>query len=152
MEKQIKDFENRLKDNSLKITGPRQIILNLLAENKDKHLTADDVHKMLQEKNEKVGIATVYRTLSMLEKLGFINGIYLDDGCSRYQFLGSREKHEHHHLICEKCGKVIDMQDDLLDLLEKQVSAKYGFLVKNHKVKLYGICSECLVDFPSGKY
>ena len=143
MEKQPNLFENKLKDNSLKLTGQRKNILDLLADNSEKHLAADEVHKLLQENYEKVGIATVYRTLSLLEKLGLVCGLYLDDGCVRYQINDSTEKHQHHHLICERCGKVIDMQDDLLDLLEKQVNKKYGFVVKNHKVKLYGVCKEC---------
>jgi len=143
MEKQVNNFEDRLKDNSLKLTGPRQCILNYLACNRDKHLTADDIHRLLLQNDEKVGIATVYRTLSLLEKLELINGIYLEDGCVRYQLMDTKEKHEHHHLICEKCNKIIDMQDDMLERLERQVNEKYGFLVKNHKVKLYGICKEC---------
>jgi len=143
MEKQFSNFENRLKDNSLKLTGPRQMILNVLADHRTRHLTADEIHRLLLEKDEKAGIATVYRTLSLLEKLEFVNGIYLDDGCIRYQLMDSSEKHEHHHLICEKCGQIIDMPDDLLDQLEKQVKEKYGFQVRNHKVKLYGICCEC---------
>ena len=143
MENNSRLLENKLKDNSMKLTGQRKNILDLLAANQDKHLAADEVHKLLQENNEKVGIATVYRTLSLMEKLGFVCGIYLDDGCIRYQMNDLTEKHQHHHLICDTCGKVIDMQDDLLDLLEKQVHEKYGFLVKNHKVKLYGICKNC---------
>ena len=143
MVKQPNLFENKLKDNSLKLTGQRKNILDLLADNSEKHLAADEVHKLLLENNEKVGIATIYRTLSLLEKLGLVCGISLDDGCIRYQINDSMEKHQHHHLICERCGKVIDMQDDLLDLLEKQVNEKYSFVVKNHKVKLYGICKDC---------
>lgn len=136
-------FENKLKDNSLKLTGQRKNILDLLADNSEKHLAADEVHKILSENYEKVGIATVYRTLSLMEKLGLVSGISLDDGCKRYQINNFTEKHQHHHLICERCGKVIDMQDDLLDLLEKQVFEKHGFVVKNHKVKLYGKCKDC---------
>ena len=143
MEKQNNSVESRLKDNCLKITGPRQIILNLLGSNRDKHLTADEIHRLLLQNDEKVGIATVYRTLALLENLEVVNGIALDDGCVRYQLMDNKEKHEHHHLICEVCNKIIDMQDDLLERLERQVNEKYGFRVKNHKVKLYGICKEC---------
>ena len=137
------DFGLKLKDNKLKLTGPRKIILNLLACNQEKHLTADEIHLLLLQNNEKAGIATIYRTLSLLEKLEVVNAIYLEDGFIRYQLMNVKEKHEHHHLICEKCNEITDMQDDLLENLERQVHEKYGFNVKNHKVKLYGICKSC---------
>ncbi len=138
------DLKKQIKDNSLKLTGQRQIILNLLAENSDKHLSADDVHKLLMQEDSRIGIATVYRTLALLEKLKFISKIFLEDGCTRYQILNPKEKHEHHHMVCEQCGKVTDMQDDLLESLEKQLISQYGFRVTNHKVKIIGICKDCI--------
>lgn len=85
----------------------------------------------------------MYRTLTLLEKLKIISKIYLEDGCTRYQILSSVEKYEHHHMICEMCGKIIDIQGDLLDALEKQISNQYGFRVTNHKVQIIGICRDC---------
>jgi len=139
-----KELIERLKDSSLKLTGQRLTILSLLIENNDKHLNAEDIHKLLLLKKEKVGIATVYRTLSVLEKLNMIARLYIDDGCIRYQVIDPGKEHEHHHLICKKCGKIIDMQDDLLDSLEEKVKSMYGFKVLNHKVKFYGLCKDCL--------
>jgi len=144
MNKKINNFEKQLKDNNLKLTGQRKIILNLFEENSDKHLNAVEIQKAALQQGNRIGIATVYRTLDLLEKLGFVSKINLDDSYIRYQFVDTKEEHEHHHLICERCGKVIDMQDDLLDSLEKQVHDKYGFNVTNHKVRIYGVCKECL--------
>ncbi|HSW36037.1 MAG TPA: transcriptional repressor [Candidatus Limnocylindrales bacterium] len=140
----IKKAENRLKDISLKLTKQRQIILNLLAENSDKHLNAEEIRSLLLQNNVRTGIATVYRTLSLFEEWELVGKIYLDDGCLRYQLLNPQEKHEHHHLICERCDRIVDIQVDLMDSLEKQVDSYYGFRVTNHHVKLYGVCLECL--------
>jgi len=139
-----KELIERLKDNSLKLTGQRLKILSLLIENNDKHLSAEDIHKLLVENDEKIGIATIYRTLGVLEKLNMIARLYVDDGCIRYQVIDPHKEHEHHHLICQKCGKIIDMQDDLLDNLENKIKDIYDFRVLNHKVKFYGICKDCL--------
>ncbi|NLD45881.1 MAG: transcriptional repressor [Clostridiaceae bacterium] len=143
MVKQISDLKEHLKNNSYKLTGQRLAVLRLLAENSSRHLNAEEIHRLLSEKESGVGIATVYRTLSLLEKLKFITRIHLDDGCIRYQISDPEEKHDHHHLICECCGDVIDIQEDLLDSLEKQVLKENGFKVSNHSVKLYGICKKC---------
>ncbi len=143
MDNLLPHFKEQLKSNSYKLTGQRQAILDLLAENNCKHLNADEIHKLLSEKDMDIGIATVYRTLSLLERLKLITRIHLDDGCIRYQITDPSIKHEHHHLICEACGSVFDIKDDLLDILEKQVYAENGFNVTNHKVKLFGICKKC---------
>lgn len=138
-----KELIERLKDNSLKLTGQRLTILSMLIENNEKHLSAEDIHNLLLDSGEKIGIATVYRTLGVLEKLNMIARLYVDDGCIRYQVLDPHKAHEHHHLICQRCGNILDMQDDLLDNLENKIKDIYGFKVLNHKVKFYGICSDC---------
>ncbi|NTV91151.1 MAG: transcriptional repressor [Clostridiales bacterium] len=144
-DQQLKDqhLKDQLKDSSYKLTGQRQAILELLRENSNKHLNADDIYRLLSKVDSKIGIATVYRTLAMMEKLRLVSRIQLDDGCVRYQISDPEEKHEHHHLVCEQCGAVIDVQDDLLDSLEKRVLSQYGFRVTNHKVKIFGICRDC---------
>lgn len=139
-----KELIERLKDNSLKLTGQRLRILSLLIENNNEHLSAEDIHNLLLDNGEKIGIATVYRTLAVLEKLNMIARLYVDDGCIRYQVLDPHKLHEHHHLICQRCGNIIDMQDDLLDNLEEKIKDIYDFKVTNHKVKFYGICSGCM--------
>lgn len=139
-----KELIDRLKDNSFKLTGQRLTILSLLIKNNEKHLSAEDIHNLLLESGEKIGIATIYRTIGVLEKLNMIARLYVDDGCIRYQVLDPHKEHEHHHLICQRCDKIIDMQDDLLDNLEVKIKDIYNFKVTNHKVKFYGICSDCL--------
>jgi len=146
MSKRNIDLKEQLNNSSYKLTGQRQAIMDLLTENNSEHLSADEIYKMLSEKNTGIGIATVYRTLSMLEKLKLITKINIDDGCVRYQLSDPRSEHEHHHLICECCGCIQDIKDDLLESLEKQVLVENGFHVYNHKVKFYGICKKCYIE------
>jgi len=137
------EFEQELQSNSLRLTGQRKLIYGVLCENKDKHLTVEEIHSILVKKGSGISVATVYRTLALLEEHRLAGRLCLNDGCVRYQLLDPSEKHEHHHLVCERCGKVIDVMSDMMDAVEHQALCEYGFQVKNHKVKLYGICKEC---------
>lgn len=144
MAKKLPDLKEHLENNSYKLTGQRLAVLEVLADNSGEHLNADEIYRLLYEKDTGIGMATVYRTLALLEKLKFITRIYLDDGCIRYQLSDPNAKHEHHHLICECCGAVLDIEEDLLDSLEKQVFLKNRFRVSNHRVKLFGMCEKCM--------
>ena len=90
-----------------------------------------------------IGLATVYRTVSLLEEIGVIFKLDLNDGCSRYELVHSEEQHRHHHLVCNECKAVYEVQDDLLDELEARIEGTYGFKILDHSVKFFGICAEC---------
>lgn len=80
-------------------------------------------------------MATVYRTVLLLEEIGVIFKLDLNDGCSRYELAHSEEAHRHHHLVCNECKAVIEVQDDLLDELEHNIQETYGFKILDHSVK-----------------
>ncbi len=69
----------------------------------------------------------------------------------RYQIIDPQEKHEHHHLVCQICGDVIDVQEDMLELLEERVFLTKGFTVTNHRVQFFGICKKCSNELKSKK-
>jgi Fur family ferric uptake transcriptional regulator len=139
----VKKIEERLKGTNYKLTDKRYKVLNLLIENSDKHLNAEEVCDIMKKNGLKVGHATVYRALTFLEEVNLIKKFYMEDGCVRYQYVKESEVHDHHHLICEKCNKIIDFNEDLLDDLEDMVFSRYEFKVTNHRLKLIGICKEC---------
>jgi len=143
MEDYKQDFEQELQSNSLRLTGQRMLIYGVLWENREKHLTVEEIHSILVRRGSGISVATVYRTLALLEEHRLASRLCLGDGCVRYQLQDQLEKHEHHHLVCERCGKVIDVMSDMMDGIEQQVLDEYGFQVRNHRVKLYGICKEC---------
>jgi Fur family transcriptional regulator, ferric uptake regulator len=139
-----KNLSSLFMDNGYKLTNQRHAVLNVIAENKSLHLSVEDIFQALNNKNPEIGLATVYRTIQLLEKLRLVNSINLDDGFIRYQFADPEERHQHHHLICEKCGNLADVQEDLLEELERQMMIKMKFKVRNHSLKLYGLCEKCM--------
>ena len=126
--------------NGHKLTEPRKIILNFLIDEKDKHLTVDQIFSSLTQRDLNMGIATVYRNMQLLEELDIVSRLQLDDGVARYELALDHEYEEHHHLICLNCNKVIEIEDpcDHLD-----IQKKYDFEIANHVLKFYGYCSDC---------
>lgn len=142
----MEQFKRLLRENGLKVTNQRLLVLEVLASCPDEHLTAEEIYEMVKASYPEIGLATVYRTIQLLWELHLIDRINLDDGFVRYEIgnvgLGTA-KHHHHHLICVNCGKVISFRDDLLEELEGNILKTTGFHVMDHEVKLYGRCAEC---------
>lgn len=143
MEAMIKNYMEKLQREGYKYTNQREEILRIIMDNKDDHLSCEEVHNIVSEENKDVGIATVYRTLQLFEKLNFVYRINFDDGVSRYELNFGTENHHHHHLICTKCGSVTEVKMDLLELLEDNIEKEEGFTIQDHNVKFYGICKNC---------
>lgn len=140
-------FKELLKEKGLKVTNQRLLVLEVLAEHRDCHLTAEDVYELVKEDCPEIGLATIYRTMQLLLEMQLVDRINLDDGCARYEIgevYDGDGKHHHHHLICRTCGKVLPFKDDLLEELERQIEAETGFHVLDHELKFYGQCGECL--------
>lgn len=139
-------FQKILKEKGLKVTSQRMVVLEALALNPEKHLTAEEIYEIVKVDNPEIGLATVYRTVQLLLELELIERINLDDGYVRYEIGDMEEEphHRHHHLICLKCGSVSAFQDDMLESLETSVMSSTGFQVTDHEVKLYGYCADCL--------
>jgi Fur family ferric uptake transcriptional regulator len=137
------ELRERLKSSGYKFTGQRGAVLDVLVRYSGHHLSTDEIYNYVKTDHPEIGIATVYRTLTLLEKIGVVIKLDLDDGFSRYELTRENEDHRHHHLICSKCGSVSEVEDDLLDSLEAQILLKNDFLVTDHRVKFYGICSKC---------
>jgi len=145
MKNVISDVEEKLKAGEYKLTSRREHILKVLLENKDKHLSAEEVYYLVKQKAPDVGLATVYRTLELFLLFDIIHSIDFGDGRKRYEFCSSgSDGHHHHHLICTRCGKIIEVNEDLLENLETRVSRKHNFTVENHQLKIFGICEKCM--------
>lgn len=144
MNKAVYDVEEKLKAREYKLTSRRESILRVLLENKDKHLSAEEVYNLVKEKAPDVGLATVYRTLELFSEFDIIHSMDFGDGRKRYEY-GDRDAtgHHHHHVICLKCGKILEVAEDLLDDLELRVSHEHDFEVHNHQLKIFGHCRDC---------
>lgn len=138
------DLKKRLQERQCKLTPQRQIVLQVFIEQHDKHLSAEEVHQILREQGAEIGLATVYRSLELLSDMDILQKIDFGDGRSRYEINKTDEKqHHHHHLICMRCGKVKEFEEDLLENLEETILRKSSFKIVDHQVKFYGYCQEC---------
>jgi len=138
----IRMIEDKLRQKEYKLTPQRRITLDVLMENQSEHLSTEDIYQLVKEKYPDVGLATIYRTLQLFDEFNIIKKLNFGDGCYRYE-LSEDKKHQHHHLICMKCEKVYEFEDDLLDKLEDKIRKENGFEVVDHMVKFYGYCNDC---------
>jgi len=141
----LQDLRGKLAENHYKMTPQRKEILQVFIENEDDHhLSAEEVYEILKKKDFDFGLATVYRNLELLALLGILSKVNFDDGRTRYELNAvDPNVHQHHHLICLKCKKIIEFDEDLLDDLEGVITKKSGFEIVNHEVKFFGYCASC---------
>lgn len=139
----LSNLRQKFKDRDYKLTPQRQFILQVFINNRDKHLSAEDVHNIVRQQANDIGLATVYRTLELLSELEILQKIDFGDGRSRYEINETNSPHHHHHLICLTCGRVIEFADDLMEDLENIIAKNSNFSIVDHQVKFYGYCQEC---------
>ncbi len=139
----IEKYKSILRQKGYKLTEQRKAILNTIIEHFDEHLSCDEIFNLVSIDYPEIGIATVYRTLQLFETLNIVVKMNFDDGFSRYELKDSYNDHHHHHLICLSCDKVIEVEIDLLDSLEKTIEKQEGFTIVDHNVKFYGYCDSC---------
>ena len=137
----LEKFQTILKQNSLKFTKQRELILKYLYEN-DGHFTPEDIYISLKDiyPNIKVGLATVYRTLTLLETSSIVSSISFGVQGKRYE-LGLKKHHD--HLICTKCGNITEFFDDIIEDRQKYIAKKFNFEMKDHTMKIVGLCQDC---------
>ena len=135
------EVKEKFKKEGYKLTTQRRVILDAIIENQEKHLNPEEIYDIVKIKYPEIGIATVYRTLQLLEKLNIINKLNFDDGYNRYEL--NKNSDNHHHLICLKCGKVMEVKLDLLEKLENEIEEENGFRIVDHNVKFFGYCADC---------
>ena len=131
-----------LKEAGLKITSPRLKILSLLQLPQNQHLSAEDLYKKLLEQGDEVGVATVYRVLNQFDDAGIVTRHHFEGGKSVFELTNSVH---HDHLVCLKCGEVIEFNDDLIEQQQKLIAQKHGIKLTNHSLYLYGepVDGEC---------
>ena len=140
-EQLLSDFKYLLKKNGLKFTIQREVILETLY-NSDEHLTPEALHKKIQEQypDLKTGIATIYRTLALLESEEIVTSLSFGAQGKKYE-LGAKEHHD--HMICTECGAITEFVDTEIEKRQRRIAEEHGFLMKDHSMQIYGICAEC---------
>lgn len=144
LEKKIGEIKSQFGEHRL--TPQRKLVLQIFMENKEQHLSAEELYQLSREKGEDIGLATIYRTLELLEELGFLQKMNFGDGRSRYELVPTdmqERTHHHHHLICLDCGQILEVEEDLLNQLERVVEEKHNFQIVNHYLQFFGYCPTC---------
>ena len=129
-----------LKDAGLKITLPRIRILQILERSEVRHVSAEDVYKMLLKSGDEIGLATVYRVLTQFEQAGLVARHHFEGGHSVFELMP--ESH-HDHIVCVKCGRVEEFADDEIEFRQKAVAKELGFELTDHNLNMYGLCPDC---------
>lgn len=133
----------QLRQVGLKVTIPRLRILQILEQSTARHVSAEDVYRILLEQGEDVGLATVYRVLTQFEAAGLITRHNFEEGRSVFE-LNQGEHHD--HFICVKCARVDEFVDEVIEQRQKAVAEKMGVQMTDHSLTIYGICKECLAS------
>lgn len=131
----------QIKEAGLKITRPRQKILDILERSERRHLTAEDVYRELIGSGEEIGLATVYRVLTQFEGAGLVCRRHFESGQSVFE-LNTGDHHD--HLVCVKCGKVAEFVDELIEQRQEAIAAEKGYRIEDHSLVIYGVCADCL--------
>jgi len=132
--------EQGLKEAGLKITAPRLKILQLLESADVRHVSAEDVYKLLLENGEEIGLATVYRVLTQFEDAGLVARHHFEGGHSVFEL--SPDQH-HDHIVCVKCGRVEEFNDREIENRQKLIAQELGFELTDHNLNMYGLCPAC---------
>ena len=137
----LEQFKTLLKTNALKFTKQRELILKFLYENEG-HFTPEEIYMLLKKEypDVNIGIATVYRTLTLLEDSGIASSISFGAQGKKYE-LGLKKHHD--HLICTQCGEIIEFFDETIEERQEEIAKHFNFLMKDHTMKIIGLCQKC---------
>lgn len=133
------DCKNELKEVELRATPARLAVMNFL-EKTSQPVDINSVINYLNAEEVKTDPATVFRIMNALTQKGITTLIEFQEGKTRYEL---SNKEDHHHLVCENCGRVEDIEDNVIPALEKHIEEKHNFLVKRHSLEFYGLCVDC---------
>lgn len=131
-----------LKSSGLKATLPRLKILEIFQNSKVRHLTAEDVYKVLLNESMDIGLATVYRVLMQFEQAGLLHRNHFESGKAIFEL---NEGEHHDHLVCLDCGRVEEFCDVEIEQRQNNIAQQRGFVIAEHSLAIYGHCvkTEC---------
>jgi Fur family ferric uptake transcriptional regulator len=127
-------------EHGLKSTRQRSLIVDAFFE-QGGHVSVEELVGQVRRRDPRVSTATVYRTMKLLTECGLAHARHFGDGQTRYESAAGREHHD--HLICTRCGTIVEFENDRIEALQQLVAKKHGFVVTDHKMELYGLCRDC---------
>ena len=132
---------DELKNTGLKATLPRLKILEIFQTGSQRHMTAEDVFRVLLNEHSDIGLATVYRVLTQFEQAGILERSHFESGKAVYEL---NEGTHHDHLVCTGCGKVEEFYDAEIERRQQMIAKDKGWILQDHAMSLYGLCADCV--------
>jgi Fur family transcriptional regulator, ferric uptake regulator len=133
-------LHRHLKRVGLKQTAQRDTILRTFLETRE-HLSINELHRLVQKKDVRIGFTTVYRTLKLLAECGLASEVAFHDGIARYEHQYNRRSH--HHMVCTGCGSSVEFFSPAVDGLEQEIGKRYHYETTRHTFQIYGVCEDC---------
>ena len=133
-------FRRYLRDHRQPVTRQRDLVAQVVFLSEG-HPSVESIRRTLKESGEHVGLATVYRTLEVLVQSELVRAHDFGEGFKRYEPMAAQAHHE--HLICERCGRVEEFQNERLERMLPIIADEHGFQHQRHRVEIYGVCREC---------
>ncbi len=133
------DQPDSLKNAGLKTTAPRLKVLSLFESGQERHMSAEDVYKLLLASGDDVGLATVYRVLTQFEQAGLLERHYFEGGKSVFELNQGRH---HDHIVCMQCGHVEEFYDATIEARQEQIAVECGFSIRDHSLYIYADCTK----------
>jgi len=136
----LERFRQHLREHRQPVTRQRDLVAQVVFLSED-HLSVEGIRRELERRGEQVGLATVYRTLDLLVESGLVREHQFGEGFKRYEAIVAQSDHE--HLICERCGRVVEFANERLERMLPVLADEHGFQHLRHKVEVYGVCRSC---------
>lgn len=132
--------QKSLKDAGLKVTGPRLKIIEVLANSKHRHFSAENIYRELLHMGDEVPLATIYRALTDFEAAGIVQKQNFEGDRSIFEL---NEGPHHDHLVCVTCHKIEEFVDNMIEERQREIAERMGYQMKDHSLTIYGICQSC---------
>ena len=137
--KSLRETRRALNTSGLRMTSQRALVLETVRQGKG-HLDADEVYRRAREKQPRLSLSTVYRTLHTLKELGLVEEVHFDENHHHYE---AKPPTEHHHLVCLGCGRVVEFQYPLAHLIKRKVAETKDFEIAGSELRMTGYCPTC---------
>ena len=140
MSDRLSRFRLWIKEQGLKATSQREDIAQVFF-SANRHISVEELYSEVRRLNPRVGYATVYRTMKLLKECGLAEERHFADGQARFENIEAERHHD--HIICERCGRIVEFIQPQIEKLQEEVAQRFGFVAATHKMEIYGICQEC---------
>ena len=143
-------FRRYLRQQGLPVTLQREVVADVVFSSQE-HLSVEEIEARLKERGERIGKATIYRTMEILVRSGLVEDHDFGDGFKRYEHLfGHQPVHE--HLVCTHCRSVVEFERPEIQRIQDEVAAAHGFQATRHRLEIYGLCADCQRNGVTVKY